>query len=266
MSAPTPFVPGARAAFTLGIETTLASRRAWLTGLLLGLPALLAVAYRVAAASGVELHLTGWQVYGDFAVTLYWVGLALPLVALLQSSGYAEEVEARTIVYLLTRPVSRASLLVGRFAAYFVFALGVTLAAQLATFLLLASQEGAGAFFGRVPGLVRDAGVLALALLAYGALFTLLGVLLRRPLLPGLGFLFGWELLANLPGYLPRLTVARHLRGLLPYAPPVEGLFGLFTPLPVSGWACLLSLALVIGGGLTLATLVFERREYVLPQ
>ena len=78
MSAPTPFVPGARAAFTLGIETTLASRRAWLTGLLLGLPALLAVAYRVAAASGVELHLTGWQVYGDFAVTLYWVGLALP--------------------------------------------------------------------------------------------------------------------------------------------------------------------------------------------
>ncbi len=266
MNAPTPFRASARAAFSLGLETTLASRRAWLTGLLLGLPAVLALAYRAAALAGVELHLPGWQVYGDFAVTLYWVGLALPLVALLQASGYAEEVEARTIVYLLTRPASRGALLVGRFAAYAVFALGVTLVAQLVTFLLLGTQDGTGAFFGRVPGLLRDAGVLALALLSYGALFTLLGVLLRRPLLPGLGFLFGWELLANLPGYLPRLTVARHLRGLLPYSPPMEGLFGLFTPLPVSGLACLLSLALVIAGGLGLAGFVFSRREYVLPQ
>ena len=58
-----------------------------------------------------------------------------------------------------------------------------------------------------MPDLFRDLGVVLLTFLAYGALFALMGVLLRRPVIPGLLFLFGWELLANLPGYLPRLTL-----------------------------------------------------------
>jgi len=58
----------------------------------------------------------------------------------------------------------------------------------------------------------RDRAILAL--LAYGALFTLLGVLLKRPMIPGLLFVFVWEMVANLPGYLPRFTLTAYLRSL----------------------------------------------------
>ena len=69
---------------------------------------------------------------------------------------------------------------------------------------------------------------MALTLVAYGAFFALLGVLLKRPVIPGLLFLYGWELLANLPGYLPRFTLTAWLRSLVHHRPAQEGLAGLF--------------------------------------
>src|SRR4030095_15824727 len=60
---------------------------------------------------------------------------------------------------------------------------------------------------------VRDLGVLALGLAAYGAVFLWAGALFRRPLVGGLLFVFGWEQLAAvLPGYLGRLTIAHYLQ------------------------------------------------------
>ncbi len=53
-------------------------------------------------------------------------------------------------------------------------------------------------------------------------------MLLKRPVIPGLMFLYGWELLANLPGYLPRLTLTAWLRSLVTHRPAQEGLAGLF--------------------------------------
>ena len=47
------------------------------------------------------------------------------------------------------------------------------------TFFLLATVGGRRALGRAVPDLFRDLGVLALTLLVYGALFTLMGVLLR---------------------------------------------------------------------------------------
>ena len=106
---------------------------------------------------------------------------------------------------------------------------------------------------------------MALALVAYGAFFALLGVLLRRPVIPGLLFLFGWELLANLPGYLPRLTLTAWLRSLIHHRPPEEGLFGLFGQVQPAG----LSLAVLVVASslfLTAAAWLFSEREYVLDQ
>jgi ABC-type transport system involved in multi-copper enzyme maturation permease subunit len=154
---------------------------------------------------------------------------------------------------------------VGKFAAYVVTALAITLPAVLLTFALLASAQGFDSLRAHVPDLFRDLGVSALTLVVYGALFTLLGVLLRRPLLPGLLFLLAWELLANLPGYLPRLTITAWLRSLLPYNPPAEGVAELF------GQALPVGLSLVVLGGVATLTLglalwIFSRREYVLDQ
>ena len=54
--------------------------------------------------------------------------------------------------------------------------------------------------------------MLALGLAAYGALFALVGAVLKRPLVVGLVFAFGWEQVALL---MPGLPAAVHAR-LLP--------------------------------------------------
>jgi ABC-type transport system involved in multi-copper enzyme maturation permease subunit len=109
-------------------------------------------------------------------------------------------------------------------------------------------------------------GVVALTLVAYGGLFTLMGVLLRRPVIPGLLFLFVWELIANLPGYLPRFTLTAWLRSLLHHQPAEEGLGGLLaTQILPAGEA----LAVLLGTSalfLALSFWIFAQREYVLEQ
>jgi hypothetical protein len=90
-------------------------------------------------------------------------------------------------------------------------------------------------------------------------------VLLRRPVVPGLLFLFVWELVANLPGYMPRFTVTAYLRSLISHRPADEGfaeMFGQILPAPL----CLAVLGGVLVVGLGAAAWIFSRREYVLDQ
>jgi ABC-type transport system involved in multi-copper enzyme maturation permease subunit len=262
---PTPFLPAARAMFTLSLDSGLLTRRSLVMGALVGLPLLFALLWRAFLAARMPAEITGFDLYSRI-VLHYWVRNVLPLVALFYGSALvADEVEGKTITFLLARPAPRPALLVGKFAGYLVTALAMTLPAVLLTFALLPSAQGYDALRSHVPDLFRDLGVAALTLLVYGALFTLFGVLLRRPLLPGLLFLFAWELMANLPGYLPRLTLTAWLRSLLPYNPPAEGLGELFgQALPVGESLAVLGVvsALTLG----LALWLFSRREYVLDQ
>ena len=64
------------------------------------------------------------------------------------------------------------------------------------------------------PDLVKDLGLLALGLAAYGAVFAVAGAVLKRPLLIGLIYVLGWEpLVMAIPGYLKRLSVAYYVQG-----------------------------------------------------
>ncbi len=262
---PVPFLPAARAAFSLSLDSGLLSRRSLVMALLVGLPVVFAVVYRVALHSRLPPELTGFDFYSRI-VLFYWVRNVLPLCALFYGSALiADEVEGKTITFLLARPAPRAALLAGKFAGYLVTGLAIALPALLLTFALLCSVQGYESLRAHLPDLFRDAGVAALTLVAYGALFTLFGVLLRRPLILGLLFLFGWELLANLPGYLPRLTLSAWLRSLVPYNPPAEGLGEMFAQmLPVL--TSLIVLGCVSAAALAAALWIFSRREYVLDQ
>ena len=71
--------------------------------------------------------------------------------------------------------------------------------------------------------------------------------------------------MANLPGYLPRLTLTAWLRSLIHHRPAQEGLSGLFGQVQPTG----LSLAVLFVATslfLTGAAWLFSRREYVLEQ
>jgi ABC-2 type transport system permease protein len=263
---PLPFLPTARAVFDLSLDGMIWGRRSLLMGLLVALPALLAVVYRVVLASGAPgKTLAPLDLYA-LVVAVFWVRNVLPLAALFHATSLvADEVEGRTLTYLLTRPIARPAILAGKFAAYLATSLAVALPAGVVTFFLLASARGWSDVGAAVPDLFRDLGVMALTLVAYGTLFTLLGVVLKRPVIPGLLFLFGWELLANLPGYLPRLTLTTWLRSLIRHRPAEEGLSQLFVQVqPVGESLAVLVVASAVF--LAAAALVFTRREYVLEQ
>jgi hypothetical protein len=118
--------------------------------------------------------------------------------------------------------------------------------------------------------LLKDLVVLALGLIVYGAVFALAGARLKRPLLIGLIFVFGWENFAMaVPGNLKRLTVAYYLQGLVPHAMPndsaVSLLQSIFLTNPGLGES-LFWLAVIEVVCLGLAARSVARREYVLEQ
>lgn len=260
-----PVLRGARGVFDLSLEGMIWSRRSLVMSVLLGLPVAFAVLYRAVLVAKLPAQISGLDLYG-YIVAFYYVRTVLPLAALFYASSLvADEVEGKTLTYLLTRPIRRASILIGKFAAYVATVLALTLPATVVTFFLLATAGGLVGVGSAVPDLLRDMGVIALALAVYGALFALLGVALRRPVVPGLLFLFAWELVANLPGYLPRLTITAYLRSLLRHQAPGAGLaaaFGEVLPAPL----CLGVLASLFVLLLAGAVGIFSRREYVLEQ
>lgn len=265
-SRPLPFGAAARAVFDVSLEGLLWSRRSLGMGALVALPVVFALVYRLVLAGKWAVQpITPGDMYA-LLVVLYWIRNVLPLVALFYATALvADEVEGRTLTYLTTRPVSRAAIFAGKFAAYLVTGLVLALPSCVLTFFLLLTSRGLSAVGPAAVDLLRDVAVLALTLLAYGAVFALLGVLLRRPLIPGLVFLYGWELLANLPGYLPRLTLTAWLRSLVSHRPAQEGLAGLFQQvLPPSQAVPVLLVvsALCLYAGAR----IFSAREYVLDQ
>lgn len=262
---PVPFARSARAVFDLALEGMLWSRRSVAVIVLLMLPVLFAVLYRVLLAAHLPARITASDLYG-VVVAYFYVRNALPLVALFfASSLIADEVEARTITYLLTRPIRRSAILCGKFAAYCATTFSLALPALVVTFFLLLTQRGRQGVTAGAPDLLRDLGVMALTLLAYGALFTLIGVLLKRPLVPGLLFLYGWEMLANLPGWAPRFTLTAWLRSLLRHRPAGEGMGEAFALVLPAGLSLTVLPAIIIVC-LALAGWTFARRQYVLEQ
>jgi ABC-type transport system involved in multi-copper enzyme maturation permease subunit len=262
---PLPFARAARAVFDLSLDGMVFSRRSLLMALLVAAPAAFAILYRALSATHDEPPLGPSDLYA-LMVAVYWVRNVLPLAALFYATSLvADEVEGRTLTYLLTRPLTRASIFAGKFAAYLATTLTLALPAAVVTFFVLMTAPQAPPLGPAVSDLLRDLGVMLLALVAYGALFGLLGVLLKRPVIPGLLFLYGWELLANLPGYLPRFTLTAWLRSLIRHRPSEEGIAGLFQQvLPADQ-------ALLVLAGVSLALLgaaawIFSSREYVLEQ
>ena len=93
---------------------------------------------------------------------------------------------------------------------------------------------------------------------------------LKRPLVIGLVFAFGWEPGVLLfPGYLKHLTVAYYLQALVPHAMPDDSaisiLLQVFRDVPTMPTS-LASLAIITVSTLWLAARAVEMREYVLEQ
>jgi ABC-type transport system involved in multi-copper enzyme maturation permease subunit len=251
----------ARDVFSISVERMLPRPRSFWVFVLLSLPVLLGLLLRIYPPK--DLPLTGFELYG-MVIALFFVRNLLPLVALLFGSALVSDaVDSKTLTYFLTRPISRLSIFLGEFMAYFVTVLTLTVPSVILTYLVLCVGTPQGTGFG-APDLIQDLGACALTLFTYGGVFALLGVSLKKPLLPGLLFLFVWEgFVANFPGDAPNYTLTAYARSLIRHRPAEEGLAELFSKFFGVGESVLV-LGIVGVVSLGLAIWIFSRREYVI--
>ena len=272
-SRPPRFWTAALRIFDLSLGGMLWSRRTIFMALVVGGPVLLAIVARLVDASGVALlRVNGVRVdrAGLFGMMIWilFLRFSVPVLGVFYGTSLiADEVEDKTITYLFTRPIQRGAVLIGKYLAYLACTGLVILPSVMIVYFALVPVGEIQASFGQ---LLKDLGILALGLAVYGALFALIGAVLKRPLVVGLVFAFGWEQLALVvPGYLRRFTLAHYLQALVPHAMPADGAVSLLqtvfreTPSPFSSLVWLLA-ALV--ACLVLAVRAVERREYVLEQ
>ena len=142
----------------------------------------------------------------------------LPLASAIYSTMIlSQEVEQKTIVYLLTRPIERWKLLVGRWAAT------VTAVFIISMIGMIAAILGSGGFSAVHITFLRDAGAILLGAAAYGSLFLFVTLIFNRALIICVLFAFGWESsVPNLATGLQKLSILAHMQAIAKH-PESEG-------------------------------------------
>ena len=231
------------------------------------------------AANVTDSNRPGFQINGAQAagasifgmmIWLLYIRFIVPILGVFYGTALiADEVDDKTITYLFTRPIPRRAVLLGKYLAYLACTVLLVLPSVMLVFFLVV-PTGGSTIAEAFPSLLTDFGMLAAGLASYGAVFALVGTRLKRPLIVGLVFAFGWEPAVLLfPGYLKRLTVAYYLQALVTHEMPqdsaVSMLLQVFREVPSVG-VSLVALALIVGLALWGAGRAVERREYILEQ
>lgn len=170
----------------LTARTLLGRRRIWL---LLALPVVLLVLAAVVRALVGADDDVAWAVASGFGVATL-----VPLVALLAGTGsIGAEIDDGSIVYLLTKPISRFTIVISKLAVAVVTALLAGPVPVAVAALVLAESPSA-----LVAPLALAA---AAAAAAYCVLFLLLSILTRNAVIVGLLYAIVWE--TTVGGFIP---------------------------------------------------------------
>jgi ABC-type transport system involved in multi-copper enzyme maturation permease subunit len=260
--------------FDLSLGEMIWAKRTIFMGLVVVLPVIMAIIVRMVDTFGgpnVRVNnvvVDGPSIFG-LMMWMFYLRFSVPVLGVFYGTSLiADEVEDKTITYLFTRPIPRGAVLIGKYLAYVACTVLVVLPSVMIVWFVVVPIRGhLGPNF---LDLVKDLAILAVGLAVYGALFAFVGAWFKKPLLVGLVFVFGWELITlGVPGYLKRLTVAYYVQGLVPHAMPsadavvlVQGIFREIPTLSTS-LAAMAGMEVVF---LWLAARIVTQREYVLEQ
>ena len=178
------------------------------------------------------------------------------------TSVCSEEIEGKTLPYLATRPLDKPGIVVGKYAAYLGLTSFMVLVSLAATYLVINGDRLGDPRIWTSFG--RYAGVLVLGLAAYMALFAFLGTFMKKSIMVGLAFGFGWEtVIQYFPGSTQKFSIVHYLKSLLPGFSPGKYSVLMFRLEPTSPLLAILTLVLIAAAFLALACLLFSLKEYM---
>lgn len=255
------------AVLSLEIKKNFLSRRALLLYLIAGSPLALLSLFAVFrlpeddALTFSSLSNLFAAIYGGLILrTLVFFGCAWVFMNLFRG-----EVVDRSLHYYFLAPVRREVLVIGKYLSGLIATVTLfsitTVGSMLILYFSIHPSESAR-FFTEGAGaghLLAYLGVTVLACIGYGAVFLLVGLFFRNPIVPGL-LLYGWEWINFLlPPFLKKLSVIHYLHSLVP-VPMSEGPFAVLVE-PTPAWISVPSLLLFTGVVLFLASLHIRRME-----
>jgi ABC-type transport system involved in multi-copper enzyme maturation permease subunit len=255
------------AIMSLEIRKNFLSRRAFLLYLIAGLPLVLLSLLALFPPPTDEMKNFGElsqvyaAIYGGLILrTLVFFGCAWVFMNLFRG-----EVVDRSLHYYFLAPVRREVLVVGKYlsgliATVLLFSI-TTIGSMLILYFWLFPSESARYFFeGAGAGqMLSYLGVTILACVGYGAVFLIVGLFFRNPIIPGL-MLYGWEWINFLlPPFLKKISVIHYLQSLVP-VPMSEGPFAVLVE-PTPAWISVPSLLLFTSVVLFLASRHIRRME-----
>lgn len=198
-----------RPVLILSLATLWGNLRTWRAWLLLGLAMLPSLFVIGLAADGI---------HGDSLISAYegLTQLFLPLLLLVITLLLAvpllrDEIDDQSISYLITRTIGKTRIVLGKYLGYLLTGVLVLLPPALLEYGVVAA-DASGATLP-LNGVLASVVVMnLLGLLAFGSLFLLLGLLVRRALVVGILYAFVWEyFLDSLPGNAPDLSLSHYL-------------------------------------------------------
>jgi ABC-type transport system involved in multi-copper enzyme maturation permease subunit len=245
--------------FTLGRK----ARRTRFFLLLSLLPAAVAIIIKFNQAFS-QRHPPGGIYLFSNIIMLFYLQLIILILALFYGTSIcSEEVEGKTLTYLLTRPIPKPAIILGKYFAYSVIVIGLVSLGLLFSFVVLNIDHLLDCSLYLT--LFRYWGVLILGIIAYTAFFAFFGSFLRRSIFFGLLFSFGWESVVQyFPGSTQRFTIVHYLKSFLPSASSGRFSFLTFRLEPTKPGIALICLVLMTAGFLGLACLLFSLKEYIL--
>jgi len=259
-----------RATWSLNLRIARSGKRLWILALVTALPVLPPLIFLIVSFLFPRDRTFGVGAMAFFKGTVGTVYLHVVLYILALVYGLAvvsDEVEGKTLIHFMLRPIPRWVIVVGKFlAAWLITALLIVSSLALTYTLAWVVEKEPGAWkhlfeYANLKILLLDSLVLVFALAAYLALFSCVGAWLRHGERWGVVFCFGWEsLIAYLPAKLKWLTVMYHVQTLLPHSVSVAKFFSLRGE-PLSKPTCVAILLGVTVVSLALTVWNLRRRE-----
>lgn len=211
------------------------------------------------AATRAVLDASGFMVFSNWIVFSLFVSFLLPIWSLsFATESIGGELEARSLIWLLTRPMPRALIYLARFLSVLPWVLGLNLGGFLIV-CLAAGKPGWLAFRLYWPAVLWSS-------LAFAALFHAMGAMFRRPAVVAIVYSFFLEtFLGNLPGYMKRISIGFYTRCMMFEEARSIGVecqpSSVFLPVDsLTAWLVLMSITV---GLLAFGMAWFARAEYV---